>query len=344
MTVARLRRPAAFARAALLIAAALALTGCAGLRVESPPPTTPPADALEQARQRQAETAAEIASTADAAATTAADPVGPVLRVVAAAATAQLDALGGVWEPYPGETPTDAPAPTGAAEPGAGEQGAGEPTEPTAAEPTQPQDVVDLLTAGAAEALDDAATVDDGRLARLLASIGLHRELAADQLAAAAGLPAPAPAPAVAPTGVPAGLSTEALGPVIVSLDALGAAWEVVAARSSEAARADAAARAAAARSDAEAWARAAGVSGTATDPRAVGYALPAEVLDPTTDPLARAQVLARLHTELGATWLELVAGAGPGERAALISAARTALRSGTGDVAPAFPGLPELG
>ncbi|MCB2178182.1 MAG: ferritin-like domain-containing protein [Actinomycetales bacterium] len=313
---------------ALALAAGLAvgpLTGCAALRVESGPPVTPSADAVEQARQRQAIGAARVVTAADDADATTDGAKAAIVDVRSAART-QLDALGGVWVPFP-ESTTTSPAPTGT---------------PTPA--PDPEPLLDVLAEESSSALADAATVSDGRLARLFAAIGVERRLAAARLALAEGADVPATAAPVDPEQIPVGLSAVALGPAIASEDALGLAWEVTAARSSGTARTEAAAIAAEHRARAATWAAVTEVAGTGLDPRRASYDLPEAVLDPEADPADRLSALAGLEDELATLWLDLVVAAAPGARMPLIDAFAAAAQHSahlTGTV-PALPGMPD--
>jgi hypothetical protein len=323
VAAARRTRPARAVTLVLVAGLAVApVAGCAALRVESGPLVTPSADAVEEARQRQAVGAARVLAAAEET-----DPASEEARTVVAdvrsAADTQLTALGGVWEPFPDET-SEAVTGTPTALPG-------------------PGPLLDVLAEESASALADAATVSDGRLARLFASIGVERRIAAQQLAAAEGADAPASAAPVDPEQIPVGLSAVALGPAIGSEDALGLAWEVTAARSSGEARTSAAAIAAEHRERAATWATATEVAGTGLDPRRASYDLPEAVLDPQTDPAERLTALAGLEDELGSLWLDLVVATAPGARAPLIDAFAAAAQHAaalTGEV-PALPGIP---
>ena len=312
----------AFALAAGL--AVVPLTGCAALRVESGPAVTPSADAVEQARQRQAVGAARLVAAADVA-DAASDEAKAAIADVRSAARTQLDALGGVWVPFP-ESTTTSPAPTGTTTPA-----------------PDPEPLLDVLAEESASALADAATVSDGRMARLFASIGVERRLAAARLALAEGNDVPTTAAPVDPEQIPVGLSAVALAPAIASEDALGLAWEVTAARSSGTARTQAAAIAAEHRARAANWAAVTEVAGSGLDPRRVSYDLPHALLDPQAEPTDRIAALAGLEDELAALWLDLAVAAAPGARTPLIDAFAAAAQHSahlTGMV-PALPGIP---
>ncbi|MDO8120980.1 DUF4439 domain-containing protein [Isoptericola sp. b490] len=319
----RARRTLVLVLAATLLGAPLA--GCAALRVESGERTTPSAGALEQARQRQAVAARDIARAATDAARRAVDPVSTTLRAVSSASDRHLTELGGVWVPFPSDSAATGP----------GDEAQ-----------VSPADVVERLVAASASAEADAATAVDGRLARLLASIGVSRRLLAVHLASAAGLTTPDSRPAVGPDQVPAGLSAPALVPAIVSEDALGLAWEVEAARTDGSPRTAAAAIAADHRSRAQAWAEVAGLAGTADDPRRASYDLPAALLAVSSTAADRSAALERLETALGALWLDLASRTAPGARLPLLDAFALAAEraaSLTGSV-PDLPGITDAG
>jgi hypothetical protein len=316
------------------------LSGCAALRIDSGGPVTPSADAVEQVRQRQALGALRVQQAADAA---LGAPHGRDLAVALAgirsAATTHLTELGGVWVPFPSPSPTS-PAPSEVP------QAASTATGTAADDSIDAAPLVDVLSQEAGSALADAQSVTDARLARLFASIGVARRLHAERLAAAAGLEAPVWPSETPATAIPAGLSAAALDPAIVSEDAIGLAWEVVAARSSGDARAAAAARAAAHRERATTWAEITGVAGTGLDPRRASYDLPHAILDPAVDAADRDAALAGLEADLGALWLGLASTSTPGARAPLIDAFADAARAAAdlSGTIPVLPGMPGVG
>lgn len=302
------------------------LTGC-DLRLESPAPPELVPDATEIARQGAAEDAAALAVLARAAA--AADTaLAGQLEAVAAVSAEHLEALGGLYVAHPEAIPdadgtaTASPAP---------------PPVPVAA------DVVAQLTTTSASARADADALADAPLARLLASIAVGRALHASVLASAIGAPVP-PASFTVPAAVPAGLGSAEVTALVQAEDALGLVWEVVAARSDDPARAAAATRAAEHRSRAEAWAVAGELAGTGLDPRRAAYDLPAQILDPATDPAQVTAVLGALEASLAQDYASLASSADAGARGPLLDGfaeAATAALGQTG-VVPAFPGLPE--
>src|SRR5690606_6767338 len=97
----------------------------------------------------------------------------------------------------------------------------------------------------------------------------LSRQLRADQLATALG-----EEPLVVEPALPDALDPAPAADLVRTYDALGQAWEVVAARSQAEARADAAAQAERWRTSAQDLAQLAGVADSPEDPRPVAYAL----------------------------------------------------------------------
>lgn len=313
------------ARAVVAALAVLLVSGC-GLRLESEPPPLPVPDAVETVRDRTASDAVTIAETAERAVPTSPDAVADLLASLAAASAAHGEALGGPYTPFP-DLPPDADA---------------EPTA-TAPPPQGVDELIALITASAASALADADATEDAPLARLVAAVGLSRLLHADAIAAAAGDPLPPPDVAV-PEHVPDGVAGQQVSVLVHSEDALGLAWEVLAARSTDAERNAAADRATVHRLRAQDWAVAAGIAGTGQDPRRSTYALPTELTDPdagTGDLLA---VTAALEAELAAGYLGAAGEATPGERSALLNLALDCLRAAAvpGSLPPTFPGTAE--
>lgn len=320
-----LRRGAVVAAA---VAAVLAVSGC-DLRLETPPPSPLVPDAAEELRQRSALDAAAVADAADAA-TPGDEAAAAVLTEVAAAAQLHLDALGGVYDPGPppGSDPT--PTPTATATP----------------EPPSVGEVVELLRATAASARDDAATVADPGMGRLLAAIAVHRALESERLAAVAGLPVPEGATSFeVPASLPAGLDASEASLLVQSEDALGLAWEVAAARGDAEARTRAVARARVHRERAEAWAVTAGLEGTADDPRRLSYALP-DGLRAGGDDVATRTALSELEGRLAETYAGHLGAVDPAVRPLLMDAVLDSWRQRLelGATVPTFPAQPDLG
>lgn len=341
-----------FLRTAVAAACLVLLLGACELRLQTPAPTAPSPSATEMARQRAATDAVVLAEMATLAAGGArADGTGATvvdtLDEVATTSDRHATALGGVYLPWPAS-----PTPT--------------PTAPTASPEPIPSAgvVVAALRAAAARASDDADTVTDGPLARLLASVAASRTVLADALDArsagtALALPtsgptdppsaAPPPAPVTASAapgiggsrGAVPGLQDSSLTALLEAEDALGAGWEVLAARSSGQARSRAALVAAEHRARAQAWATLLGVAGTALDPRRDAYALPLQVLDPAGDALAG---LLELETRLGDRLAALIAQVEPGARGPFVRAlaANALLVLQAAGTTTAFPGLGE--
>ena len=318
--------------ATLLLVPLLALlTGC-GLRAETPPPAEPSPSATEQVRARTAVDAAALAEAARTVALTpagAAEPVAGVLADLAAFSDQHAEQAGGRYV-------SGLPTPT---------------TSPTAPPSTGPADVTALLAALAAAtttALTDADAVDDGPLARLVASIATSRAELTTRLAQAAGLPVPTVDPGP-PTAAPTATATAPAAPVAdpadltalaLAHDQAGYGFEVIAAKLSGDQRAVARASAATHRAEGDRWARAAGADGTAEDPRRASYALPTGLDDPTA-----AVALGRLlETSVADAAATAVASATVGGRSAFIDGLRAATTAANawGATPVPFPGLPE--
>ncbi|NUU17508.1 DUF4439 domain-containing protein [Cellulomonas humilata] len=333
-----LARP--LARVLAVAVMVLTLAAC-GLRAETPPPVEPSPDALEQVRARTVADSLALSAAASAAALLpdgAAEPVAPVLTEVAGYSDQHADQLGGVYVsglPTPTDSPTDSPAVT-----------------PTTTESVA--EVLEQLAAATRTALADADAVPDGPLARLIASVATSRAELTERLAGATGTPVPelepdAAPPATDPAPTPAettpttgvdGLATGDVGVLALVHDEAGYGFEVIAAKLSGDQRAAARATAARHRASSEDWAAAAGIDGSAQDPRRASYALPAGLDDP-----AVSSALARsLETAVANAYANAVAQAEPGGRSARIAG----LRRATGDAATwgathvPFPGLPE--
>ena len=312
------------------------LAGC-GVRLETPDPAPLLPDAVEVVRQDAAEYAmaiAEVAARVAALAQTS-DEVGAVLDLVADACESHLAALGGVYEAFPTATAT-ATATASTSTPS-------DDAAASVAEGGSLERVVALLRVGGDRAFAAADRVPDGPMARLLASVGTSRLLLADALATAAGdAVEPAAAPVV-PERVPDGVTVADLLVLIQSEDAAGLAWEVAAARSAEPDRGSAAVRATAHRDRAQAWAEAADVAGSGTDPRRTSYDLPDALSDPSALPAQMHASLAEIEGRLAASYASLVAVAEPGARMhlrdALTDCVRTQVTLGVQPVP--LPGMP---
>ncbi|WP_421733273.1 DUF4439 domain-containing protein [Cellulomonas sp.] len=329
-----LARP--LARVLAVAVMVLTLAAC-GLRAETPPPVEPSPDALEQIRARTVADSAALSAAASAAALLpdgAVEPVAPVLADVVGYSDQHADQLGGVYVsglPTPTDSPTASPPTTGSV-----------------------AEVLEQLAAATRTALTDADAVPDGSLARLIASVATSRGELTERLAGATGAPVPALAPDEAPaatdpaptpagttatTGVD-GLTTGDVGVLALVHDEAGYGFEVIAAKLSGDQRTAARAAAAAHRATSEDWAAAAGIDGSAQDPRRASYALPAGL----DDPAASAALARTLETAVADAYANAVAQAEPGSRSSLIAG----LRRATADAATwgaahvPFPGLPE--
>lgn len=166
---------------ALLVVAVLALAGC-GVRPETPAPTEPSPDATERVRARTVEDALTLADDADALAATGVDgTLAAVLTEIARVGAAHAAALGGRYDsglPEPTSSPTA--------------------TATSAATPPTGAELLVTLAAATRAAAADADRVDDGALARLLASVATSRGELTVRLAAAVSSPVPDTTPTAA--------------------------------------------------------------------------------------------------------------------------------------------------
>lgn len=286
----------------------LVLTSCS-VRFDTPPDPVPTPDAAESLRAELAERTETLIAVAGAARSDDED-VAAELTAIATASEAQLAALGGIWTPPP--RPGDAsPTPSPTPEPGA-----------------TPQDVLATLTDAATQVHQAVgAEVWDADSATLLASIALYRDGALSRLADALGVEAPeAPEPT---EDLPAQLGPASTG-LCRTLDGLGYALEVQAARSAGDQQDRAERRAARDRALAEQVAVLAGYDGTADDPRQVSYAV-GEDLQETIE---------TWQAQLVPAWLALVGPAAAEDRPLLLTQARAAAARVSLPADEAFPGL----
>lgn len=279
---------------------ALSLTGCE-LRLDEPDPTPAPASAAEQIRQREAlraEAFTELALTGD-----------PLLEPLAAHASMQLAALGGVWEAWPDGGGPETPPPPPSAD----------------IAPTDAASALDALATVNAEVCDAAVGAAEADDAVVYGAICLARRLDRWTLAEALAQPGP-----VVP-GLPAAIETS--DPALIrALDAAAYAFDVHAAnaRAAEdgALSSSLATRAAEFRYLAINAVDANGWSGTDADPREPYYALAA--LPP----------VAEIEADLARAFVAALAV--DGARPALLAAAFTcaaAARAGGIDLG-ALPGV----
>jgi len=313
MTSTRRRRsvPAPALKAVAGSLCALMLLAACELRLETPPLTAPSADSTEVARQRGATDAEQLADLATAAGTGTSvsedEGVLETLAEVTATCTDHLFELGGVYTPWPG-----APEPSA--------------TRATTAPRATADSVVVELGESAKRAATDADAAESAGLGRLLASIAASRTILAELLAArldgtelllATTAPTAAPSGTIAPSDRVAGIQEPDLLALIAAEDALGAGWEVVAARSEGTAKDQAILVAIDHRNRAQAWAAAMQIDGASLDPRRSAYELPAGVLDPDGDAVA---ALTTWEVTLADRYAALVAAADPGSRSHLIA------------------------
>ncbi|KQY20624.1 hypothetical protein ASD16_20190 [Cellulomonas sp. Root485] len=328
-------RPGSAVVRALAVAVTVLTLAACGLRVETPPPVEPSPDAVEQVRARTVADSLALSAAATAAALLpdgAVEPVAPVLADVTGFSDQHADQLGGVYV-------SGLPAPTGS---------------PTTSAPTTTAasvaDVLEQLASATRTALADADAVTDAPLARLVASVATSRGELATRLAQATGVEVPSLAPdattaTAAPTPSPSStdgdsLSATEMGVLALVHDEAGYGFEVIAAKLSAEQRATAEASADAHRARSEEWAAAAGIDGSAQDPRRASYTLPAGLDDPTV-----ATALGRsLETAVADAYANAVAQAGPGSRASLIESLHRATADAAvwGATPVPFPGLPE--
>jgi hypothetical protein len=275
----------------------LTLAGCGALRLESEDPPTQSAGAEEQLRQEHAVQTWRLAELARSAATT--DPEhAAVLESVAQDALVQLETLGGVWKPsgrhlQPASPRGDATA------------------------------VLEALTASADAALQ--SSIDgDGELAQMFAGIAVSRSLRADQLTVSLGSEPDAVEPAL-----PAAIDPATSADLVRTLDALGQAWEVVAARSEDPTTPSEQARSR--REEAQQLAELAGVADAPDDPRAVSYDLGTDL----------AATIADLRADLVPCWLLQVGTTTGEDRRAVIDLALAAARdAGLSEVGADIPAI----
>lgn len=344
---------------------AVTLSGC-GLRLETEAPTEPVPDAAESARRAAVDDALALDEAAVAARTGAEGAVADVLDLVGTASLAQADALGGV---YDSGLPDATPSPT-ATTPAAGDA---TPQEVLALLGTSASaaraDARDAEDPGMARLLASVAASRAQLATRLASTLGTDVP-ALDAEPEGAGLPrggsadgsgsgdgsadgeadlgaSPSATPsASAGTAEPADspgddLDRATLLALVLAEDQAGYGFEVAAARLSDDARTRARSAAATHRAAATAWAVAAGVAGTADDPRRVTYALDGDL---SSGDGVRA-FGAALLTDLADVHADAVLAttAGTTDRLAVVDGLRTsALESLTWGATPTpFPGLP---
>lgn len=334
--------------------ALLVLSGC-GLRLEGPGPVEPVPDADEVSRQAMvADTLAIQAAAEQALAGTAADtPEAAALTQIIDFADLHSAALGGVYSSGIEEDGDGTSGDQGqtSLEPGSvpsAEGGDVATATPTATTPATSSDVVSLLAQSAARARGSLATPDDGLLARVYASIAASQLDSARALAAltAVDFVLPESFTTQMPSDLPLNLSAADVSTVVRSEDAAGYAYEVMAARLTDSARALAQARAEVHRERAQTWAELASLDGTASDPRQVAYALPATADGGSAlaSPETMAQLAVDLEDTLATTYATLTGQVDAENRAAmadLLADSSAAARAWGAPLAP-FPGMPE--
>jgi hypothetical protein len=201
-------KPRYFRYAVISFTALLVLSlGFALIPAEPPPPADPPFS--EQARASALEDALDLRATAEQLSAAAGAGGGPDTAIKAAVAerTVTLLTLQARTLLSPSESSTDAPAPASSSSPGLPQAST---AVPATAPPTL-EGLASALSASGVQRLADAAKADGG-MARLLAGAGTAQLLAAENMAAAGGIPvetllhsAGTPAP-----GTPAGATGSA--------------------------------------------------------------------------------------------------------------------------------------
>ncbi|VTR78719.1 DUF4439 domain-containing protein [Cellulomonas hominis] len=349
----------------LATVAAVLLSGC-GLRWETDAPTEPRPDAAETARRAAVDEAQELADAATEAAAGAPEPVAAVLALVPPAAATHVDELGGVYDSGIA-TPTPTPTATATAAPAT-------PADVltllgTAASRAR-ADARDAEDAGRARLLAAVAASRAQLAERLAAALGTPAPAvdadpddageagggAADGSGSGDGSAA-SPAPSGPASGDPAATDSPAptepapaagsdlgrttLVALALAEDQTGFGFEVAAARLSGDARALARDSARAHRAAATAWATAAGVAGTADDPRRVTYAVGGELTGEAGVPAFCAGLLSDLAAVHADAVLET--SAGTADRTAAVDGLREAAVEGLawGAVPSPLPGLP---
>lgn len=353
----RTPRPGGRLLAAVTVLATGVLAAGCGVRLETPPPTEPSPDAVEELRAGAVDDALAVADLVADVTPGVTDPATlAALEEAAAFAEQHADALGGVYDSglddldLPAGDPTatapagdtDEPADDaagteegGSAADGAEEDGTTDAPGDVAA---TTDDVVVALVEAAQRTGASADAAPDAGLARLLASVAASEHVSAQRLAALTGSAAAGELVTTAPPveEAPAGIGAADLATLVETEDAAGYAYEVRAAQSEDDARTAAVARAAEHRARGQAWALAAGTDGTAQDPRRVAYVLPD---DADVAALAR-----QVESGLAQTYASLVAAAAPTSRAEAVALLVDSWASAVawGEAPVAFPGLPE--
>lgn len=241
-------------RRAGALTAAVALTAACGVRLgEGSPASLPTVSAPEAVRDALARQATLIGSTAQVVARSGAQQATQA-EAVAAAAQTQLEAMGGVWDPWATPVPTTyqtvSPAPSAAAD-------------------ADVDDLVSALIDGLGQAREAAAACEDAATARLYAALAVAWSLQARTLNE----------DAVETSGRDASALAGALpGELLAAYDAARYALEEVAARSTDEARTRAEADVAYAKAIVSA-----SVALDGEDARLAAYAAPTEPADSAT-------------------------------------------------------------
>nr|WP_300337780.1 Tat pathway signal protein [Actinomyces sp.] len=312
-----LTRSARGCLALLLAGSLLAGTGACELRLgHGAPDTLPTASATEAERDALARQATLISSTAQALLASGRQEVATQVSQLIEASELQLQALGGVWRPWPASAPTTLPTTTPVA---------------TAPADATPDDLLQALVQGAEQARQAALQAEQTSQAQLYAALTASWSVSASQLAAT-----------LASTetdldGAPrqASQMTQALDPdLLQAYDAARYAMEEVAARSADAQRTQAQAEAAYADDVVNA-----SVALGGTDSRLPAYAAPTQAPDSATS--ADTTWARQSWTRVCEQEIVSLAALGPAERETAIDAAVDAAHRAVawGASTPALPG-----
>lgn len=276
-------------RASAVVLVVLGLAGCSW-RVDTPPPAGPSPDPLTQVRDAAAERehlVASLTSESDVGGT----PVAVVLNEVEHAhAPLRLEALGGLYEPYPDLSPSPSPAPAD-------------------------MSLGDAVRAARDGHLAAALVTEDDSLALLLGSAGLSHALSgwyaqwvADAIGAASEpvvaertLPSDAIAASTGPVPDSASISAQELADLALMHDQARYAYEVMAAKAIEDERDQWLARRDIQAARAEAFADIPGVE----DLREATYVV---LADSTADPAVRVDTARDIEHNAGSTYVGLLA------------------------------------
>ena len=295
------------------------LSAC-GLRLDTPPPPVPTPGPTESARAEFVSATQDLIEQARSAAQRAEGDLAAELNALAEASQEHLEAMGGTWTPPP--RPSSPGSATPSSSPGNATPSGNSSTQPQATA----EDVLGTLTDLTENSEVLAQDIWSGQTATLIASITVYRDGARHRLRAELDQN---DEPAGEPAQLPQDLGSAATE-LCRTLDGLGYAYEVRAARSNGDHRTEAAQRAEGYRTLARQVAEAAGLAGTESDPRSASYDIGTDL----------AETITSWQAELVPAWLALIGDAQPQDRPVLLSHAQeAAVRAGL-PADTAFPGL----